>query len=73
MFRLTISDMNKTMKKTKVGTAHIQEYTATTGKRNSIIALHDKERDIVNKLAGKPGAKVHLCYMRGKKDNTTNI
>ena len=66
--------MNKTMKKTKGGTVHTQEYTGTTGKRNSIIALHDKERDIyVNKLAGKPGAKVHLCYMRGKKDNISNI
>jgi hypothetical protein len=71
LFRLAITDMNKTMKKTKSNSAYPQE--STPGKRNSIISLHDKERDYASKMIMKPGAKVQLCYMRGgvgKKEST---
>jgi hypothetical protein len=64
--------MNKTMKKTKSNSNYSQELSNPQGKRNSIIALHDKERDIYsNKMNMKPGAKVQLCYMRGGKKEST--
>jgi hypothetical protein len=58
LFRLTINDMNKTMKKTK--------HTQVDNKKNPVSLASDKEV-WSNRLS--KGGKVGLCYFRGKKDN----